>query len=204
MSTEKPILPAAAQRYAKRVRALLEDPECTGELLAIGVALADLIDLRGGGNWSTVGTGVYGPKGLLRTLKSALREDVRRYDVTKDPDANYWGARCGAPMIRRQGPCGNHGSRRALVTDPETGRQQWLAGCSRHAEWFTKALVAHRQAASTVEKIDPPANAGGVLERHFPDVKWEDIYEWVQPGWTEPGERVEAPKLRLIRGGESA
>ncbi len=197
------ILPAASQRYAKRIRAMLDDPECVGDLLAIGVALADMIDLNAPGdrNWSTIGTRVYGPKGLWATLKQVLREDVRRYDVRHDPDAGTWSSKCAAPMIRRQGPCGQRATRRTTVTDVDTGRQQWLAACSRHAEWFTATVTQRRQVAAEVETIDPPANAGGVLERHFPDVRWEFVYEWVSPGWIEPGERVEAPKLVLIKGG---
>lgn len=197
-----PILPAAAQRYAKRVRAMIDDPECTGDLLAIGVALADMIDLNrdDGRNWSNIGIRVYGPKGRWSRLTHTLGEDVRRYDALADADANQWASKCGAPMVRRHGPCGKQAGRKTLITDPYTGRKQWLAACSRHAEWFTKELIARRDAASDVEQIDPPANAGGVLERHFPDLKWEQVYEWVRPGWTEPGERVEVPKLVLIKG----
>lgn len=199
--SESPILPATAQRYAKRVRAMIDDPDCQGEILAIGVTLADMIDFkRRPWNWSEVGKRVYGPNGKWPQLKTALREDVRRYDVTHDPDARYWAAKCGAPMIRRAGPCGQQAGRKTLVTDPDTGRQQWLAACSRHGDWFTRQLVARRELAARVEKIDPPANTGGVLERHFPDIAWESVYEWLRPGWTEPGERVEAPRLVLVRG----
>ena len=28
----------------------------------------------------------------------------------------------------------------------------------------------------------------------------ESVYEWLRPGWTEPGERVETPRLVLVRG----
>lgn len=198
----KPILPASAQRYAKRVRALLDDPDCTGDLLAIGVALADLIDLgRSKRTWRAVGTRVYGPKGRWDQLERELRRDVRRYDVTHDPDAQQWRSKCAAPMIRREGPCGQQAGHRTIVTDPDTGRQQYLAACSRHREWFTREVVARRERAADVEKVDPPANTGGVLERHFPDVRWEGVYEWLRPGWTEPGERVEAPRLVLVKGG---
>ena len=103
-------------------------------------------------------------------------------------------------MIRRQGPCGQQAGDRTLVTDRDTGRQQWLAACPRHRDWLTRELVARKDAAGPVERVDPPANAGGVLERHFPDIEWEPIYEWARPGWTEPGERVDAPKLVLIKG----
>lgn len=203
MNGQPPILPAAATRYAKRVQAMIDDPDCNGDLLAIGLALAAMRDLKTiPSDWDAVANAALGKSRRRYAFRDAIRSDVRRYDVDSDPEAgSRWGGKCGAPMQRREGPCGQQSTRRSLITDPDTGRQQWLSACTRHADWFTAEAARHKKAASGVEPIDPPANTGGVLERHLPELKWDKIYRWARPDWQEPGERVERPKLVVIKGG---
>ena len=44
----------------------------------------------------------------------------------------------------------------ALLTDPLTGRKQWLAACRRHQEWFDARAVANRAALGEVEDVAIP------------------------------------------------
>lgn len=196
---------SALREYRRRIKAMLDDPECTGDLLGLGVALLDFAVLRDRSEkgfrhyaqqvWDT--SGGYQVRGVLRG-------DIRRYDAIKDADNNGPARRCGAPMIRRQGPCGQSASRRALITDAMTGRKQWLAGCKRHEEWFnTQVRLNAADVNAIADAVQPPANAGGVLARHIPEIDWEAVWVSLDPTWTAPPEGEEElvsvyPKLRLV------
>jgi len=207
---------AAMRGHHRRIEAMIADEGCTGDLMLIGVALSRWADyglpaLAKGERftWEHLGRLVLQPtRSGPSDIKQILKRDVRRYDPRKDAGSHFFKARCGAPMIRRQGPCGCPSTRQALVSDPETGRQSWLSGCTRHADWFT----AERIKAREVEPARMPfANSGGVLARHFPDIDWHDLYRKLDPSWTPPPEGeyedddllIDRPKLRLILGGAS-
>lgn len=198
----------ALREYRKRIKAMLDDPECTGDLFGLGVALLDRIVLRidESGSWRSYAEKAWGAHAANTRVRSVLRGDIRRYDAIKDADGTDPARRCGAPMIRRQGPCAQSASLRSLLTDPYTGRRQWIAGCRRHEDWFKAQVRANRAAVeemSTAER--PPANAGGVLARHIPEIDWDSVWSKLDPTWTPPPEvePVEAPvfpKLRLVLG----
>jgi hypothetical protein len=48
----------------------------------------------------------------------------------------------------------------------------------------------------------PPANTGGVLERHLPEIDWWKVWTHVDKSWSPPpeGERFHKPKLTLVMG----
>lgn len=192
------------------------DPDCVGDLLLMGIALARWVDYglpvvdvpREKATWKTLGAQVLKTSSTGHTyIEQTLRSDIRRYDPIKDAGGHFFRARCGAPMVRREGPCGGNATQRVLVADAETGRKSWLAACSRHKDWFN----AEWSRARTVEPPRRPiANAGGVLARHIPDIDWPHIYRQIDPAWEPPPEGdyddelvVERPKLRLILGGAS-
>lgn len=109
-------------------------------------------------------------------------------------------------MIRRQGPCGQSASLRAMLTDATTGRKQWLAACSRHRDWFEGRVRSNRAEVEVANPERPPANAGGVLARHIPEIDWEATWIKLDPTWTpppevEPEEVPLTPRLRLVLGG---
>ncbi|RNL66269.1 hypothetical protein EFK50_01180 [Nocardioides marmoriginsengisoli] len=219
--------------YQTRIAAMLADPDCTGDLLALGVSLLDyavlkivadetapdpdpnIVKLPTRGNrkpkstrkWSDYAERAWGPTRGNWKLKEVLRKDIRRYDAIRDAELTNPGRRCGAPMIRREGPCNQSGSIRGLMTDPTTGRKQWLAACRRHRDWFNDRVRANRDAIGQVEEITiPAANAGGVLARHIPEIDWEHTWKKLDPDWTPPPEGEGAPvevlpRLRLILGG---
>lgn len=69
-------------------------------------------------------------------------------------------------------------------------------------------MRANRHAVAVEPVLRPPANAGGVLARHIPEIDWEACWikldpEWTKPPEVEPEEIPVAPRLRLILGGEA-
>lgn len=201
---------SALREYRKRIAAMLADPECTDDLFSLGVALLDFAVLRidrDERTWRHYAGQVWGDRGIDWKIRGTLRSDIRRYDAVKDAEANSPARRCGAPMIRRQGACGQSASRRTMLTDPDTGRKQWIAACRRHEDWFTNEVRANRLAFDAVEEVTrPPANAGGVLARHIPEINWESTWRKLDPDWTpppeaEPEEVPLKPRLTLVLGG---
>lgn len=195
-------------KHTARIGRMLDDPECTGDLLLLGIALARLIDLDRWGDtkedraFRTIAARIWGPERLDWKVQHIIRKDVRRYEVVWHTEG-----RCEAPMLRREGPCDRPGSHLRLFVDPDTGEKTKRHACNRseHRGWLDQKW---RENASEV-KADgipvPPANAGGVLARHIPEVDWEDLYKQVQPGWTPPPETKawKKPTLRLVLGGAS-
>lgn len=195
--------------YQERVAAMLADPECTDDLLLLGLALLDFAVLRSdrAATFNHHAAKVLGRVPDYR-IRNLLRGDIRRYDALRDADSVGPARTCGAPMIRRQGPCGASAVHRALLTDADTGRQQWLAGCRRHTDWFEARVRSNRAAVEHMPVVRPAANAGGVLARHIPEIDWEAAWLRLDPAWTpppeeEPQEVPLAPKLRLVIGGDA-
>lgn len=196
---------SALREYRKRIAAMLADPECTGDLFSLGVALLDFAVLRNRDHqkFEHYAAQVWDFRHGSHT-RDVLRKDIRRYDAIKDAEERDPARRCGAPMVRRQGPCGSSASRRAMLTDTLTGRKQWLAGCKRHEEWFNERVRANRaDVEELAEAVRPPANAGGVLARHLPEIDWVRVWVGLDPTWTAPPESEPElvsvyPKLRLV------
>lgn len=196
------------REYHKRIQAMLADPECDDDLLLLGISLLDFAILKNGvKSWDHYSERVWGKSGYR--LRGTLRLDIRRYDAMTDANSNTPYRKCGSPMIRRGGPCGQSASRQALLTDPDTGRKQWVAGCKRHHEWFDAQVRANRLAvAEEITPVIPAANVGGVLERHIPEIDWEATWLKLDPDWVRPPEDAPlpttiTPKLQLIMGGVS-
>lgn len=198
---------SALREYRKRIKAMLDDPECTEDLFGLGVALLDFAVLRidDERSWRHYAEKAWGQVSGYR-INGVLRSDIRRYDAVADATERDPARRCGAPMVRRKGPCGQSASRRALLTDSLTGRKQWLAGCKRHEEWFNAQVRADRQAVEeSPEVVRPAANVGGVLARHVPEIDWHALWVKLDPEWTPPPEAEPEivtvyPKLRLVLG----
>jgi hypothetical protein len=197
----------ALREYRRRIAAMLEDPDCTDDLFSLGVALLDFAVLKTSSDrsWAHYAEQAWGPRSDYR-VRGVLRGDVRRYDAIKDADQVGPARGCGAPMIRRQGPCGKSATIRTMLTDADTGRRQWLAACTRHRDWFDAQAIANRRAVGEIEDLAvPAANAGGVLARHLPEIDWQATWKKLDPNWTPPPEGEPEteplrPKLRLILG----
>ena len=208
---------------------MLADPECVGELLLVGLAMARSIDL-GDPEFASNGTmpmrviaeQVYGrhylPSPMLlplqprgdadprRRLWDVFRQDRRRYDPDVDEGRRYRRLTCGRPMIRREGLCDRNASSQRRLTDPATGRRQWVGCCSQSAckRWFTDLLERNRRELAANPPPTPAANTGGVLERHLPEVDWWVVWKQVDPGWCPPpeGRPFGKPTLTVIVGGD--
>jgi len=195
------------REYRRRVAAMLADPECTGDLFALGVSLLDFAVLHTTDehSWSYYAERAWDVRSR-QMISHVLRSDIRRYDALKDAEQRDPGRRCGAPMVRREGPCGQSASIRGMLTDADTGRQQWLAACSRHRDWFEARVRSNRATVEVADPVRPAANAGGVLARHIPEIDWPKTWVKLDPQWTPPPEvEPEAvplkPRLHLILGG---
>lgn len=196
---------SALREYRKRVAAMLEDPECVGDLFGLGVALLDFAVLRNrdAKKFEHYANQVWEFTSQYRT-RGVLRADIRRYDAIKDAEGGEPSRRCGAPMVRRDGPCGQSASRRSMLTDTLSGRKQWIAGCKRHEEWFNDRVRANRaEVEELTDAVRPAANAGGVLARHIPEIDWPAVWIGLDPTWTAPPEEDPEPvsiypKLRLV------
>ena len=218
---------ATLSAYDKRVAGMLADPECVGELLLVGIAMARSVDLHDP-DWDETGhmpmkviaERVYGnrylPTTLLgipdRTLSGAVRPrkrvrslffaDRRRYSPELDGDRNYHDATCGRPMVRRDGLCGRNASSPKRLVDPATGVERWVGSCSQPAckAWFADLLERNCAELAAHPAPVPPANTGGVLERHLPEIDWWKVWAAVDPNWSPPpeGRAFERPTLRLL------
>ena len=97
-------------KHEKRVAAMIEDPELTGDLLLIGIALARMIDLDGWGKggpakttFEEIATGLFHPRRNVHyVVQAAIRDDIRRYE----PAWDTWRGRCEAPIIVKYGVAG--------------------------------------------------------------------------------------------------
>ncbi|MFI7073598.1 hypothetical protein [Micromonospora sediminicola] len=222
--------PSFADLHAhnQRVTRMLADPECVGELLLVGIGMARCVDL-GDPPWSETGSmqmkliadAVYGNRrlqgGILgsvhlhdrgdsrprRRIRDVFFADRRRYCPDVDGDRSWANVTCGRPMVRREGLCGRSASSNARrLTDPATGQRRWIGHCSQPAckQWFTDLLDRNRAELAAHPAPVPPANTGGVLERHLPEIDWWAVWRHVDPQWSPPpeGRRFERPTLRLL------
>lgn len=210
---------AALRAYRSAVAAMMADPDCTGDLLLVGVALAEAVHLDADKKIGTaaIGRSVYGKHRHPPTLASTgagsypradhraawrvldvLRSDIRRYQ----PPGFTVGQSCARPMLRREGTCGRSAHRTATVVDPVDGTRTAIAVCSqpRCVAWLGALRERNRSELAEHPAPVPAANTGGVLERHLPEVDWVGLWRHIDPSWTIPpeGEPRERPRFRLL------
>ncbi|MEU0078596.1 hypothetical protein ABZY58_11920 [Micromonospora tulbaghiae] len=217
---------SALREHNRVTAALIADPEVTGDLLLVGMWLARATILRdpppGEGRWSftSIAGALFGhgrpltitgmgattrvPNYLVARVKQAVRADRPHYDPDRDNAADPWmHLPCRAPMIRREGECGQHGTMYDYLTDLTTGRQVRIAACRRHKPWYDHQVVTNREAVRDAgDRLPrPAANAGGALARHIGGVNWPRIWQMVDPHWTPPpeGASTRKPTLRVLR-----
>lgn len=151
-------------------------------------------------------------------LADLIHADRPRYEP--DRSGPEWHATCRAPMIRRDGECGQPPVDHSRTVDPVTGWWTPVPYCRRHEGWGRK-LDAALEAAGPVEPIP---NAGGLMPSYLRandgDEGWVSVYrracEWHRTPW-EPSARyglcaddwpvpgrdaaIGHPRLRLVLGG---
>jgi hypothetical protein len=111
-------------------------------------------------------------------LADLIAADLPRYAIDYRSDA--WQRHvCAAPMIRRDGLCGQHATNHTESIDANG----WLSPiwyCRRHADWGRKQEAAYREARKTAPP--PVPNAGGLMPSYFRnkngDQGWIEVYEW--------------------------
>lgn len=152
-------------------------------------------------------------------LADLVAKDRPRYEI--DRSADIWQRQeCAAPMIRREGLCGQNATANAYSYDTN-GWVTPIWYCRRHADWGRKQKLAEQEARKTAPA--PVPNAGGLLPSYLTlnsgDEGWVRVYEWAcawtwNRGWKppepyglraddwpkvgeEPVETWEPPRLRL-------
>jgi hypothetical protein len=220
---------AQLRAHEKRTAGMLADDDCVGELLLVGMGMARCLDL-GDPVWPAgksmplkpIAYAIYGRYRLgmdmllplhrsahgdchpRKRILDVFFQDRRRYSATVDGDRGFHDATFGRPMVRRDGLCGrnpSYSSQRRL-TDPATGQRRTVGACSQAAcqKWFADLLARNAAELKANPAPQPPANPGGVLERHLPEIDWWKVWRHVDKDWTPPpeGERFERPKLTLV------
>jgi hypothetical protein len=175
-----------AMVFTETAEKMLLDPALTGDLLALGLALAFTTSwprARAHLGWNP------------QKLRSVVRRDVLRYEPPAPDRA------CPAPMVRRQGLCGKRTLGFAWLVDPDTGQRTPVQFCRRHEHLGDEP--ARRRAWEQWRangEPQPPANTGGVLAGYL-SCDWEAVYDWADPTRKRPGTPVPRPALTLIQGG---
>lgn len=146
-------------------------------------------------------------------FKSAVGEDAPRYEP---PSEVSWGRRaCEAPMIRRDGECGQNATWHTRVTDPVTGRWRLGAWCGRHRAFYEETSRVERLRRDAGTFPEPAPNTGGLLALLLPSPRWPDLYSWARYKWVPPAlglnpnhwpvleevHRYLPPTLKAIDGG---
>jgi hypothetical protein len=220
---------AQLRAHEKRIAGMLADPECIGELLLVGTGMARTLDL-GDPPWGDeghmqirviaeriygrhrlhqpiLGASHYSDRGDTRPRRRILDvfyADRRRYSADVDGDRGFGFVTCGRPMLRRDGLCGRNASYelQRRLTDPATGQRRTVGACSQPKcrAWFADLLDRNAAELKAHPAPVPPANTGGVLERHLPELDWWKIWAHVDKTWVPPpeGERFHRPTLKLV------
>lgn len=211
----------ALRAHERRIAGMLADPECVGELLLVGMAMARSVDLDDPPwgvrmslapiAWSVYGRFWQSPSMLVpdrtahghhhpcKRLLDVFRYDRRRYEPA-DSD-NPWATFCERPMLRRSGVCGGSGSSGAWLIDPANGLRSYVGACSQPScrRWIARMVERNAAELAAHPAPVPPANRGGVLERHLPEIDWWKVWRGVAKDWTPPpeGRAFERPTLTL-------
>jgi hypothetical protein len=178
-----------------RITRMMADPDCGGDLLLLGCALAAFIDFGMQKtpklNSEDVARQAWSTSAMYRwRFKDTVSKDARTYKPPRGGQA------CMAPMQRRDGTCGKRSSWSGYLTDWETGEKTWLVACSRHGDWHRDTSRANWEAKPEKPPL-PAANHGGVLARHFPEFAWPALWKWADPLWVEHPETKRWPKPTL-------
>lgn len=224
----------ALRAHDARVQRMLDDPECMGELLLVGLGMARCLDL-GDPPWTddghmdmrAIAKAVYGgwrlPPSMLvpdwstrgdtkwwRRIRDVFFYDRRRYSASADGDLGpHGGTTCGRPMQRREGLCGRGASsdQKRRLTDPATGRRHTVGACSQPKcrAWFADLLARNAAELAATSVPEPPANTGGILERHLPEIDWWKVWRHVDSRWTPPpeGRAFERPRFTVLVNDDS-
>lgn len=191
----------ADNRWVRSAR-MLEDRGLGGDLLLVGLALAHFLDFEPPDEKLNVKHIARACFPHLRyrtnTVKRIFEMDARTY---RPPQPN-WDGKCEAPMIRRDGLCGQHATGHGYLTDWDTGEQELIWSCARHHAW-RQDLIKRNQAAKPQRAALPAANHGGVLAKHFPEIDWPKIWTWAAGSrWIEHPEQEpwKPPTLSLVLG----
>lgn len=174
------------RRHDRRVAAMLADPECSGDLLLVGLVLARWLDFTylPGGDVPDISNPeveqiAFGGKG--RRALQAVLDDTRRYDPSSDV---HQVTRCESPFTTSTGACASPAVKKALL-HRQSGERRWVGTCLTHAVGFNTVVATQDATAVPVTGV---ANAGGVLARHLPEFDWPELYRSFNKSWKPPRE----------------
>lgn len=136
---------------------------------------------------------ILGEYGTGRRKESRLADliDADRPRYEPDRSADIWRDRvCAAPMIRRQGECGQPAVDYSRIVDAATGWHTPAWYCRRHEAWGEELDAAWRVS----ERVEPIPNRGGLMPSYLQadkgDASWVSVYrrasEWKLSRWKPP------------------
>lgn len=206
-----------ALEFAALAHRMIDDPDLTGDALLLALGAAERMHFperykgrpKSERSWYGIARRVFPARvegHPERVLRGVLADDIPRYEWIDE----FRDRRCGAPMIRREGKCGQAASITWGDRDPVTGEGKLVGLCRRHE----RSELGRQIRALRMERLrewrengepEPPANRGGVLARYF-DTDWQRLYEWASPSRAArakpDGKPATPPRpvLTLIRG----
>jgi hypothetical protein len=142
-----------------------------------------------------------------RRFWRTIGQDCPRYESPPLP------AECEAPMIRRDGMCGQRAAYHEAVTNPVDGTWRHVGYCRRHEANADAVRDAERRRRKAGGIPDPPPNAGGLLPCYI-RWNWPEAYRQARSDWEPPAlgicaddwpvlakvAEMEPPKLRALDG----
>lgn len=190
----------AALRYWTLTTTLYNDPDLTGDLQTLALALARQLAQHGRAQLATAMTDL----GWARyRIIDTIRSDIPRHEPTPGT------GRCPAPQPTAGDDhdllCGRPAlfALTAIDIDPDTGHQLHVGFCSRHGT-LQHEIRRHWHQWHANHEPSPSPNSGGILTRHFRTANWPDVYQRASTGQLlrtplEP-EPTHHPALTLIHG----
>lgn len=115
--------------------------------------------------------------------------DRPRYE--RDQSVGHWRyGPCDAPMVRRDGLCGQGSADHTYTVDLDTGWHTPVWFCRRHESWAARIDGARRAAPP----VEPIPNTGGMLPAYLThadgDDGWAKLYDeaaaYLQKDWRRP------------------
>lgn len=146
-------------------------------------------------------------------LADIISADAPRWE----PEPGDGTETCEAPMIRREGLCGQRVSAwpQARVTNPADGTWRMARFCRRHEDYAYRADRADLARVEAGGIPEPVPNTGGLMPCYLTMRDWNGFYAQARSGWTPPSYGIcaddwpvlakvtamEPPKLRALDGG---
>lgn len=214
--------------YVSGSRELFDEPDLAGDLLLIALAMLYHLTIDRVDEPKTPARviGRVGPDNVVRRV-NWVRDACWRI-WPDEPEDRFWGhlkriimadtpryvpttlrdeAVCMSMLERNPTKaCPHKPTVRQMTPNPQTGETDLVGSCSNptHLSLFNRTTRRNRDLFEENGRPKPPNNAGGVLERTFPDnweIDWPALYTWASGNLydpTHPEGRPARARLTLV------